>query len=245
MRGPSPRPPDPEVLTTAIRTALSGVRARCSSDPVDLLLATVEDRWRRSGASTSCSTRAYRQSGQVSMATDGRVKIAFLCPHLRIAGGVRAILLRRPARRARARCCGGGRSQGRGPALWRPDSRRAGVGAGLPGAHRLGESLASERAPRGRRGHRDAWQSAAAVRRGRPRAAAGSSTSCSTTRALSRTPEAWTKRIGCLRKIAISTWLRDVVRERFDSDADVLVTPVDERCSTRAGDVSGSQGREC
>jgi glycosyltransferase involved in cell wall biosynthesis len=30
-----------------------------------------------------------------------------------------------------------------------------------------------------------------------------------------------------LAKIVISTWLRDVMRERFDSDAEVLVTPVD------------------
>ena len=30
-----------------------------------------------------------------------------------------------------------------------------------------------------------------------------------------------------LRKIVISTWLRDVMRERFGSDAEVLVTPVD------------------
>jgi glycosyltransferase involved in cell wall biosynthesis len=30
-----------------------------------------------------------------------------------------------------------------------------------------------------------------------------------------------------LSKIVISTWLRDVLRERFDSDAEILVTPVD------------------
>ncbi len=30
-----------------------------------------------------------------------------------------------------------------------------------------------------------------------------------------------------LRKIVISTWLRDIMRERFGSDAEVLVTPVD------------------
>ena len=30
-----------------------------------------------------------------------------------------------------------------------------------------------------------------------------------------------------LRKIVISTWLRDIMRERFQSDAEVLVTPVD------------------
>ena len=32
-----------------------------------------------------------------------------------------------------------------------------------------------------------------------------------------------------LRKIVISTWLRDVMREKFGADADVLVTPVDQR----------------
>ena len=30
-----------------------------------------------------------------------------------------------------------------------------------------------------------------------------------------------------LRKIVISTWLSDVMRERFDSEAEILVTPVD------------------
>jgi glycosyltransferase involved in cell wall biosynthesis len=30
-----------------------------------------------------------------------------------------------------------------------------------------------------------------------------------------------------LAKVVISTWLRDVLRERFDSDAEILVTPVD------------------
>jgi len=32
-----------------------------------------------------------------------------------------------------------------------------------------------------------------------------------------------------LRKIVISTWLRDVLREKFGTEADVLVTPVDRR----------------
>jgi glycosyltransferase involved in cell wall biosynthesis len=32
-----------------------------------------------------------------------------------------------------------------------------------------------------------------------------------------------------LRKIVISTWLRDVMREKFGAEADVLVTPVDRR----------------
>lgn len=36
-----------------------------------------------------------------------------------------------------------------------------------------------------------------------------------------------------LRKIVISTWLRDIIRQRFSSDADVLVTPVDTALFSR------------
>jgi len=45
-----------------------------------------------------------------------------------------------------------------------------------------------------------------------------------------------------LKEIAISTWLRDVVRERFDSDADVRGTPVDRALFHPCRDVSGLTG---
>jgi len=78
-------------VTTAIRTALSGVRARCFVEiPVDLLLATSRIAWRRSGASTSCSTRGVPPERPGLDGHLTRVKIAFLCPHLRIAGACAA-----------------------------------------------------------------------------------------------------------------------------------------------------------
>jgi glycosyltransferase involved in cell wall biosynthesis len=46
-----------------------------------------------------------------------------------------------------------------------------------------------------------------------------------------------------LTKIVISTWLRDVMRERFDSDAEVLVTPVDPALFHRVAAPASSQPR--
>src|SRR3989442_9917331 len=47
-----------------------------------------------------------------------------------------------------------------------------------------------------------------------------------------------------LAKIVISTWLRDVMRERFDSGAEVLVTPVDRSLFRRVpGDIDSPRPR--
>jgi glycosyltransferase involved in cell wall biosynthesis len=47
-----------------------------------------------------------------------------------------------------------------------------------------------------------------------------------------------------LAKIVISTWLRDVIRERFDAEAEVLVTPVDRELFRRVPvDVTTSRPR--
>ena len=158
------------------------------------------------------------------------MKITFLCPHLRIAGGVRAILTYAdrltaaghqvdvvvPAKR-RVRAFWRS-ATGAGPD-WIPGfrARVVWVDRWRPSALPDGDVLVAT-----------AWQSAAAVadapaRCGRKfyfvqhyeslyhgQAAAVDATY--------RLP---------LRKIVISTWLRDVMRERFASEAEVVVTPVD------------------
>jgi len=158
------------------------------------------------------------------------VKITFLCPHLRVAGGVRAILTYAD------RLAASGHdvavvvaAKGRGRALWR-SLTHAGP-AWVPGFRARVVWVNRWRAnqlPEGDAVVATAWQSAAAV--------AAAPARCGRKFYLVQhyeslyhgTPAAVdeTYRLP-LRKIAISTWLRDIVRERFHSDADVLVTPVD------------------
>jgi glycosyltransferase involved in cell wall biosynthesis len=161
---------------------------------------------------------------------DLALKLTFLCPHLRIAGGVRAILTyadrltarghavtvvvpARSALRARWRTLRGVgaewmprlRARVAWVARWTPES--------LPG----GDVIVAT-----------AWQSATAVAAAPPRCGAkfylvqhyeslyhGDAAAVDATYRLP------------LAKIVISTWLADIMRERFDSDAEVLVTPVD------------------
>jgi glycosyltransferase involved in cell wall biosynthesis len=161
-----------------------------------------------------------------------RLRITILCPHLRIAGGVRAILtyadrlarrghdveLRVPAKSGLRAWWRNVRSEGstfvpdlaarvRWVGRWRPER--------LPDADVL---LAT------------AWQSAPVV------AAAGAR--CGEKFYLVQHYESLyhgqAERVDAtyrlpLRKIVISTWLRDVMRERFGAAAEVLVTPVDPR----------------
>jgi glycosyltransferase involved in cell wall biosynthesis len=158
------------------------------------------------------------------------VKITFLCPHLRIAGGVRAILTYAD------RLTGAGHqvdvvvpAKSRSRAFWRsvtgarPDwipGFRARVvwvdrwrADALPDAHVLVAT---------------AWQSAAPVADAPARCGRkfyfvqhyeslyhGQAEAVDATYRLP------------LRKIVISTWLRDIMRERFASEAEILVTPVD------------------
>ena len=156
------------------------------------------------------------------------MKITFLCPHLRIAGGVRAILTYadRLARRGHAvtvvvpgaRTRWGGVRAGEPPAWmgdfqpeiqwvrrWKPDA--------LPDADAVVAT---------------AWQSAQIVADALARAGRkfylvqhyeslyhGPADEVDATYRLPLT------------KIVISTWLRGIMRERFASDAEVIVTPVD------------------
>jgi len=158
------------------------------------------------------------------------VKITFLAPHLRIAGGVRAILtyadrlagrghdvtLMVPAKRPWI--AWSGNLRGLGPD-WMPGFRArvrwvtTWDPARLPAADAL---IAT------------AWQSADAVVQAPALAGAkfylvqhfeslyhGDPPRVDATYALP------------LRKIVISSWLRDIMKERFGADAEVLVTPVD------------------
>ena len=158
------------------------------------------------------------------------MKITFLCPHLRIAGGVRAILTYadrlteaghevKVVVPAKGRARAGWRAlRGVGPS-WIPGfrARVVWVDRWRPSALPDGNVLVAT-----------AWQSAGAVADAPARCGAkfyfvqhyeslyhGQAEAVDTTYRLP------------LRKIVISTWLRDIMRERFASEAEILVTPVD------------------
>jgi glycosyltransferase involved in cell wall biosynthesis len=157
------------------------------------------------------------------------LKITFLCPHLRIAGGIRAILTYADRLVGRGHqvdvIVPGRRSRG----FWRP-REPPGV-AWMPDCRariRFVPAWTAEELPEADAVVATAWQSAPAV------AAAASSRGAKfylvqhyeslyhghpdEVDATYRLP---------LRKIVISSWLHDIMRERFAADADVLVTPVD------------------
>jgi glycosyltransferase involved in cell wall biosynthesis len=161
---------------------------------------------------------------------DLSLRVIILCPHLRIAGGVRAILTyadrlagrghavtlvvpaRSPLRAAWRRVTGAGPT-------WMPGFRARVAWVGEWDAARLPDAdvlLAT------------AWQSAPVAAAAPARCGAGFYLvqhyeslyhgDATAVDATYRLP---------LRKIVISTWLGDVMRERFGSAAEVLVTPVD------------------
>jgi glycosyltransferase involved in cell wall biosynthesis len=158
------------------------------------------------------------------------VKITFLCPHLRIAGGVRAILTYAD------RLAAAGHevelvvpAKGRGRAFWR--SLRSVGPDWMPGFRPRISWVDRWRAsalPDGDVVVATAWQSAAAV--------AAAPARCGRRFYFVQHYESLyhgdpaavdaTYRLP-LRKIVISTWLRDIMRERFGEDAEILVTPVD------------------
>jgi glycosyltransferase involved in cell wall biosynthesis len=158
------------------------------------------------------------------------VKVTFLSPHLRVAGGVRAILTHAdrlaarghdvtvvvPARR-------------RAKAWWRNRVQR--VPDWMPGLRarvRWVTDWAPDRLPDGDALIATAWQSAAPVADAPARCGRklyfiqhyeslyhGSPARVDATYRLP------------LRKIVISTWLAEIMASRFDSSAEVIVTPVD------------------
>jgi glycosyltransferase involved in cell wall biosynthesis len=158
------------------------------------------------------------------------VKITFLCPHLRIAGGVRAILTyadRLTAAGHQVAVVVPTRSRAR--AFWR--SLRGAGPDWIPGFRARVVWVDRWRAsalPDGDVLVATAWQSAAAVAEAPARCGRkfyfvqhyeslyhGQAPAVDATYRLP------------LRKIVISTWLRDIMRERFASAAEILVTPVD------------------
>ena len=158
------------------------------------------------------------------------MKITFLAPHVRIAGGVRAILAyadRLAARGHDVTLVVPARSRVR--AAWR---NVRGVGPDWAGHLRarlrwVGR-WAPEALPDGDVVVATAWQSAAPVAAA-PARCGGKFYFVQHYESLYHgAPDAVdaTYRLP-LRKIVISMWLRDVMRERFGSPAEVLVTPVD------------------
>jgi len=158
------------------------------------------------------------------------VKITFLCPHLRIAGGVRAILTHAdrlagrghevtvvvPARRALT-------------AWWRNRFQRAPEWMPTLGARvQWVPEWSAAALPQGDAVIATSWQSVEPV--------AAAPTRCGRKFYFIQHYESLyhgeaarvdaTYRIP-LRKIVISTWLADIMAERFDTPAAVVVTPVD------------------
>jgi glycosyltransferase involved in cell wall biosynthesis len=158
------------------------------------------------------------------------VRITILCPHLRIAGGVRAILtyadrLADRGHHVELVVPAGG---------WlaaRRRARRGGEPAWFPGFRprvRWVSRWSPRRLPAADVLVATAWQSAPVVAAAPPRCGAGVYLvqhyeslyhgEASAVDATYRLP---------LRKVVISTWLRDIMREKFGAEAEVLVTPVD------------------
>ncbi len=163
-------------------------------------------------------------------ATDTRLKITVLAPHVRIAGGVRAILTYADRLAARGHDVtlvvpAGGRVA----AAWR---NVRGVGpdwvAGFRARLRWVGRWSAETLPDGDAIVATAWQSAPVVAAAAERCGAKFYLVQHYESLYHGDPAAVdaTYRLP-LRKIVISTWLREVMRERFDGEAEVVVTPVD------------------
>jgi glycosyltransferase involved in cell wall biosynthesis len=173
------------------------------------------------------------------------VRVTFLAPHVRIAGGVRAILTYADRLAARGHDvtlvvpAGGGLR-----ALWRT-ARRDGPGwmADFRARVRWVPRWKAESLPDADAVVATAWQSAPVAAAAPPRCGAkfylvqhyeslyhGDPAAVDATYRLPLAP------------IVISTWLRDVLRERFGREAEVLVTPVD-RALFRRVPVAGTTSR--
>ena len=161
---------------------------------------------------------------------DTRLRVTFLAPHVRIAGGVRAILgyADRLARRGHDVTLvvpTSGRL-----AAWRRNSRRMGPDW-IPGFRPRLEWVArwsADSLPDADVVVATAWQSAAIVAAAPERCGAKFYLVQHYESLYHGDPAAVdaTYRLP-LAMVVISTWLRDVMRERFARDAEVLVTPVD------------------
>jgi glycosyltransferase involved in cell wall biosynthesis len=158
------------------------------------------------------------------------LRITFLCPHVRIAGGVRAILTYADRLAARGHdvtlvvplkgpwAAAWANLRGAGPD-WMP---------GFRARLRWVRRWRAEALPDGDVLVATAWQSAGAAAAAPRRCGARFYFVQHYESLYHGSPDAVdaTYRLP-LAKIVISTWLRDVMREKFGSDAEVLVTPVD------------------
>ncbi len=164
------------------------------------------------------------------------MKITFCCPHLRIAGGVRAILsyadrlgrrghevtLVVPAKSRLGAWCRNLR--GLGPA-WIPDFRPLVVWVGEWSAARLpeGDALVAT-----------AWQSARAVVAAPSRCGRRFYLIQHYESLYHGAPEVVDETYRFpLSQIVISSWLQEIMRERFGAAAEILVTPVDPALFSR------------
>jgi glycosyltransferase involved in cell wall biosynthesis len=158
------------------------------------------------------------------------VKITFLAPHVRIAGGVRAILTYAD------RLAGRGHdvtvvvsAKGSWRAAWR-NVRRQGPGwiPGFRAGVRWEAAWDPARLPAADALIATAWQSADAA----ARAPASAGRKFYFVQHYESLYHGDPVRVDAsyalpLEKIVISTWLKDIMRERFGSAAEVLITPVD------------------
>ena len=164
------------------------------------------------------------------------MRITFLCPHLRIAGGVRAILTYadRLARRGHevtlvvpasgALTAWWRNVKRRGPG-WIPDFR--------PSVAWVNE-WSADGLPNGDALVATAWQSAGPANTAPRRCGAKFYLIQHYESLYHGPPEAVdaTYRLP-LRKIVISTWLTEIMREKFQAEAEILVTPVDPNLFSR------------
>jgi glycosyltransferase involved in cell wall biosynthesis len=166
------------------------------------------------------------------------MRVTFLCPHLRIAGGVRAILTYADRLAALGHAVTVVvPARGRVKAWWR---RLTGTGPDWIRGFRARvvwtDRWRPERLPPGEAIVATAWQSAP-VAAAAPAAAGAKFYLIQHYESLYHGAAAQvdaTYRLP-LRKIVISTWLRDIMREKFASPAELIVTPVDPALFSPAG----------
>ena len=170
------------------------------------------------------------------------MRVTFCCPHLRIAGGVRAILTYADRLARRGHAVTVAVPAKRALAAWWRNLRRSGL-AWIPGFRAAVvwvREWTPASLPEGDALVATAWQSARAV--------AAAPARCGRKFYLIQHYESLyhgapevvdeTYRLP-LRKMVISTWLRDIMRERFGADAEVLVTPVDPALFSRVEAAAG------
>ena len=160
------------------------------------------------------------------------LSVTILCPHLRVAGGVRAILTYADRFARNGHDVEVVVPAGHAPRAWWLNARH--VGSTFAGDLAARVSWVGRWRASGLREAdvllATAWQSAPVVAKADARCGRKFYLVQHDESLYHGNPDAVdaTYRLP-LRKIVISTWLRDVMREKFGAEADVLVTPVDPR----------------